>query len=224
MLYIFSLWVLDQDFGSISSNTTLAYQTNNNQTRILRVNAYVPFNHSERIRAPHASNLLGEFYSFAGLDSKKRRLMPRRPAFLQDEGFPLKTLFAHRGGLDDDDIIYTMLARRRRLAKVLPRRKDQAIDRAFTASLVIQTIVLTYPNYLCEAENEYDFDQYRSFNLYLIRPLWIVYEEANDLHIQFKTVSERQTTAIHVCKPFEDVAATFTRAKPWTGLEDFDTR
>ncbi|KAI0103270.1 hypothetical protein GGR51DRAFT_524426, partial [Nemania sp. FL0031] len=231
--------ILGQDFGSITSKITLASQTDDGNVHIIRINANVPIGHPERIKTPYAGNALGEFCSFAGFDKETRRLVPGRTAFDQEESFPLKTIFTHRAGVSHPNTIKRLPGGKELLmacasGKITPQMedsavrehfallRDQAVKRADTAGLTICTVILTHPNYLCEAEREGDFEKYRSLYIRLMRELWSAYEAATYQRITFQVISEGQATALYVCEPFSDPSSTFDRPQLWANFLDLD--
>ncbi|KAI0448451.1 hypothetical protein F5B21DRAFT_113037 [Xylaria acuta] len=95
-----------------------------------------------------------------------------------------------------------------------------AIEQANTAKLIIRTIVLTYPNYLCNNEQKGDFLMYKSFYLELVRPIWSEYGQ----DITFEMVSEGQAAALYICEPFDDPLSSFSPTRLWRTFEKLNKR
>ncbi|TGJ82504.1 hypothetical protein E0Z10_g6272 [Xylaria hypoxylon] len=206
---------LGLDFGCFSSKMTLAYKRRpTGRPEIIRVPLAADITHPERLNAPASASSLFEFVASAALE--EGRLIPGRLSLDKDESFPLKTIMVHRA-ISRERTIKGMPGGRRLLHKIATGQitadmEDDALCQHFellremaTKSEIrkgvsIETVVLTYPNYLCNGEEEDDFDKYSSYYLGLIRPIWMRHKP----FIHFEFVSEGQAAALYVCEPFSD--------------------
>ncbi|KAI1421249.1 hypothetical protein F5Y12DRAFT_38789 [Xylaria sp. FL1777] len=225
---------LGLDFGCLSSKMTLAFKLANGRPQALRVTLTADLAHPERWNTPAASNSLAEFIACAALEGG--RLVPGRQSLTKDQSFPLKTIFTHRA-LSRHSTISAMPGGDHLLQAVSECRitpdmeddvlrehfsllRDMAIEKANTAKLVIRTIVLTYPNYLCNNEQKDDFPRYKLYYLELIRPIWSEYDQ----NITFEMVSEGQAAALYICEPFDDPLYSFSRTRLWRTFEKLNKR
>lgn len=178
------------------------------------------FDHPERPK-PNSNHY--EFVARCTLENG--RLRPGRNAQYMDHSFPLKTFLTHRAGICRDTIrelpwgpellrAYDAGAVTDEMEEAVLREhflllRQMALQKAESANLSIEWLVLSFPNYLCEGGWH---DQYMSYYLKLILPLWP--------DVEIRMCSEGQCAALYVCEPFDDPLNTMNRKKFWQDLSD----
>lgn len=80
------------------------------------------------------------------------------------------------------------------------RLRRMALAHATKCGVVINQLVLTYPNYLFMNENSKDFDRYIDFYIAELRLIW-------GADVKIRVISEGQAISIYACEPFLDSEA-----------------
>lgn len=178
-----------------------------------------------------------EFAAFIALNERdgESELIIGRGALLKDIVIPCKTVFVWLAGIHNeevlfglpggpelraclDDNIFTEDDLPAAIIRHLTLLRDMALQEAKSRNLYIVTIVLSYPNYLCEQRGEpdlerryYNLDSYRRYYTDCMRTVW---EDYPDMVYEF--ISEGYSASIYVCELFDDENNTLDRARLWS--------
>ncbi|KAI0454747.1 hypothetical protein F5B21DRAFT_503993 [Xylaria acuta] len=221
---------LGVDLGSHSSKAALAFHATHDSEswrdiQILRVRLPQDRDHPETPNSPSIS--LFEFVAQASREEEG--LVPGRHALNKDLSWPIKAILMHRAGVSVEAIrrmpggadllaayedgLITLTMEEDAVVSHLKLVSSMAAARAKAASLAITQVVLTYPNFLGEREQDDDFTRYTSYYLSLMRMLW------GD-EVQFHTTMEGMSLASYVCEPFHDGLASCDWAEVWRDLSN----
>lgn len=156
----------------------------------------------------------------------------------EDQSIPLKTIFLWRAGIHETEVLKRLpggndLQRLVRNGTLDNNNMDRAVkshfqllsrvaqDQALISNIAIKTIVLSFPHYLCEKENEidpdkkyYNLDKYLNYYQVLMSEIWTDYPD-----IKFEFVGEGQAAALYLCEPSTD-GDSLDRQKVWQTFED----
>lgn len=202
--------VLGQDFGNLYSKMSLGFT---NQKGDLEVSRVVFSGDLSDPDYPE-TNSQYDFVASAAL-TEDGKLVEGRPALNYDEAIPLKTMLVwvakvgprdetvnrlpfgeclvastSKGDISKDDIKLILRCHWTRLRRM-------ALAHATGVGVVIDQLVLTYPNYLFMNENSKDFDRYIDYYITEIRLIW-------GSEINIRVMSEGQAITIYACEPFFD--------------------
>lgn len=207
--------------------------------KVSRVPLRTTLDDPERDNASTHGSLQYEFVAFAGLQDGEEGpgLVPGREGLRQDDSIPLKTIFVWLAGIHSRDILSELPGGKllmssleegvrlnvemceQALVQHFRLLREMVLREARLLGKNIASVILSYPNYLCEGKGERDPDK-RYYNLtkylaYYCKIMQMVWPAS----MPFQWISECQATAWYICEPFTDANSTLDRITMWREVE-----
>ncbi|KAI0410385.1 hypothetical protein F5X98DRAFT_381867 [Xylaria grammica] len=219
--------VLGQDLGNSSTEATLGYiDQSDGRVVIERVVISGQYNHPAKPQSSCYASF--EFIANAALVDGSDRLLVGRRSLNKNCNFPIKLMLLVGAGIprnslmssmpdasvffracDAGKITKDMMAQA--IVEHLRLIRNMALQQSDADGLTIDTIVLSFPNYLCEKEDTGDFNKYIDYYLLLMRQAWKEHEGT----LEFLIASEGQAGGAYVVSSFKDALGEDQRALIW---------
>lgn len=164
------------------------------------------------------------------------RLIIGRKALHGHLSIPIKTLLTYRSGapgsvvrrcnggpdfleaVGDRRINHTMIDEA--VLEHFTLLRDMAVIQANRIKRIIQTIVLSYPNYLWQNEGPDQFQKYFAYMVYIMQIVWGDYAAKHGIEINYRSISEGQAMAVYITELFKDPHLVREKLlKPFQGVD-----